>query len=71
MPAAQQEYLLTYLAFLDPDAAGAARPLPRASCGRPWPATASRSLARTPELEQALLRMYRSLRRVPRRRPRS
>jgi acetyl/propionyl-CoA carboxylase alpha subunit/acetyl-CoA carboxylase carboxyltransferase component len=59
-----QEYLLTYLAFLDPERSGTpdhfARQLRTALARYGVP-----SLARTPELEQALLRMYRSVGRMP------
>ena len=58
------EYLRTYLAFLDTERAGTpdrfARQL-RSVLER----YDVRSLARTPELEQALLRMYRSAERIP------
>ncbi len=58
------EYLLTYLAYLDPERSGIPDPVVRqltravARYGVP-------SLARTPELEQALLRIYRSIGRMP------
>ncbi len=59
-----QEYLLTYLAFLDPERSGTpdhfAKQL-RTALAR----YGISSLARTPELEQALLRIYRSARRMP------
>ena len=59
-----QEHLLTYLAFLDPERSGTpdhfARQLRTALARYGVP-----SLARTPALEQALLRIYRSVGRIP------
>ncbi len=59
-----QEYFFTYLAFLDEERSG----LPYYSLDRLRVALARygvTSLDRTPELEQAMLRMYRSLGRLP------
>ncbi len=59
-----QEYLLTYLAFLDPERGGTPDHFVtqlRAVLAR----YGVLSLARTPELEQALLRAYRSVSRMP------
>ncbi len=59
-----QEYLHTYLAFLDPERSGTpdhfVRQLRTAVARYGVP-----SMARTPELEQALLRIYRSVARMP------
>jgi acetyl-CoA carboxylase carboxyltransferase component/biotin carboxyl carrier protein len=59
-----QEHLLTYLAFLDPERSG----VPEHFVTQLQTALARygvRSLARTPELEQALVRLYRSAGRMP------
>ena len=59
-----QEHLLTYLAFLDPERSG----VPEHFVARLREALARygvASLARTPELEQALVRLYRSAGRMP------
>ena len=59
-----QEYLLTYLAFLDPERSG----IPDHFVKQLRKAVARygvSSLARTPALEQALLRIYRSVGRMP------
>jgi len=59
-----QEHLLTYLGFLDPERSG----VPEHFVTQLRTALARygvTSLARTPELEQALLRLYRSVGRMP------
>jgi acetyl/propionyl-CoA carboxylase alpha subunit/acetyl-CoA carboxylase carboxyltransferase component len=59
-----QEYLLTYLAFLDPERSGTPDHFVR-QLRTALAHYGVRSLARTPELEQALLRIYRSAGRLP------
>jgi len=63
-PRSSQEHLLIYLSFLDPERSGIpgsfARQLRTALARYGVP-----SLTRTPELEQALLRIYRSVGRIP------
>jgi acetyl/propionyl-CoA carboxylase alpha subunit/acetyl-CoA carboxylase carboxyltransferase component len=63
-PRSSQEHLLTYLSFLDPERSGIpghfARQL-RTALAR----YGLQSLTRTPELEEALLRIYRSVSRMP------
>jgi acetyl/propionyl-CoA carboxylase alpha subunit/acetyl-CoA carboxylase carboxyltransferase component len=59
-----QEYLFTYLALLDPDRSG----IPRHFRGQLRAALARygvQDLRRTPDLERALLRIYRSVGRLP------
>ncbi|HEX9041980.1 MAG TPA: biotin carboxylase N-terminal domain-containing protein [Trebonia sp.] len=63
-PRSSQEHLLTYLSFLDPARSG----IPAHFARRLRTALARygvQALARTPELEQALLRIYRSVGRLP------
>jgi len=63
-PRSSQEHLLTYLSFLDPARSG----IPAQFARRLRTALARygvQSLTRTPGLEQALLRMYRSVGRMP------
>ncbi len=63
-PRSSQEHLLTYLAFLDPERSGT----PSYFVGQLQTALARygvHSLTRTPELEQGLLRIYRSVGRMP------
>ncbi len=63
-PRSSQEHLLTYLSFLDPERSG----VPGHFVRRLRTALARygiQSLTRTPELEQALLRIYRSVGRMP------
>ena len=63
-PRSSQEHLLTYLSFLDPERSG----IPGHFVRRLRTALARygiQSLTRTPELEQALLRIYRSVGRMP------
>jgi acetyl/propionyl-CoA carboxylase alpha subunit/acetyl-CoA carboxylase carboxyltransferase component len=63
-PRSSQEHLLTYLSFLDPERSG----IPGHFASQLRTALARygvQSLTRTPELEQALLRIYRSLGRIP------
>jgi acetyl/propionyl-CoA carboxylase alpha subunit/acetyl-CoA carboxylase carboxyltransferase component len=63
-PRSSQEHLFTYLSFLDPERSG----VPGHFVRRLRTALARygiQSLTRTPELEQALLRIYRSVSRMP------
>jgi acetyl/propionyl-CoA carboxylase alpha subunit/acetyl-CoA carboxylase carboxyltransferase component len=63
-PRSSQEHLLTYLSFLDPARSG----IPGHFVRQLRTALARygvQSLTRTPELEQALLRIYRSVGRIP------